>query len=191
MRKLYGRMGSSNSRHPTPAPKRGITKPPLLCAADFVLGVICPWLALNLVPLSGKKTNKTGSQCFTLQVVSAPSRPQEPTGPSLCGWGQLGPRLPGSARAIPEQFVMLKHQFPFISGQGFLGSGQLTQMEPQPCGLWSLKIKSARPQALIMSLSCPPLSPRLRIGPFQFRLPRKQDKSVLGWEGTSRLISTP
>lgn len=122
----------------------------------------CYWCDLSLARLEfgsfiwGKKI---GSQCFTLQVVSAPSSPQEPTGPSLCGWGQLGPRHPGSARAIPEQFVMLKHQFPFISGQGFLGSGQLTQMEPQPCGLWSLKIKSARPQALIMSLSCPPLLP--------------------------------
>lgn len=48
-------MGSSKSRQPSPAPKRGTSKPPLLCAADFVIGVICPWLALNLVPLSGEK----------------------------------------------------------------------------------------------------------------------------------------
>lgn len=64
MRRLYGRMGSSNSRHPTPAPKRGITKPPLLCAADFVLGVICPWLALNLVPLSGKENQQNWKSVF-------------------------------------------------------------------------------------------------------------------------------
>lgn len=153
MRRLYGWMGSSNSRRPTPAPKRGTSKPPLLCAADFVLGVIKPLAHLEFDSFIWKKKN------WKSVVVSATSSPQEPTGPSLCGWGQLGPRHSGSARAIPEQFVMLKHQFPFISGQGFLGSGQLTQMEPQPCGLWSLKIKSARPQALIMSLSCPPLPP--------------------------------
>lgn len=59
--------------------------------------------------------------------------------------------------------------------------------------MWALVLEDQKCPATSLNyvIILPPPSPRLRIGPFQFRLPRKQDKSVLGWEGTSRLISTP
>lgn len=60
--------------------------------------------------------------------------------------------------------------------------------------MWALVLEDQKCPATSLNyviILPPPPSPGLRIGPFQFRLPRKQDKSVLGWEGTSRLISTP
>lgn len=61
--------------------------------------------------------------------------------------------------------------------------------------MWALVLEDQKCPATslnyVIIFAPPPPSPRLRIGPFQFRLPRKQDKSVLGWEGTSRLLSTP
>lgn len=71
-----------------------------------------------------------------------------------CRWGPAGRPNPGLCPVpewISEQFVMTKHHIPFISGQGFLASGQLIWEQPQLSGHHCLKIKAAGMQALIKS----------------------------------------